>query len=434
MTLVNIEDSNPYLKKHIFAIHSTNNITLLQRKIYNALLFNASYLQTDQKLYTINITELSDIIGYDSKDFKTIKNSIKGLTKIVIDWNVIDEQSSGEVIENTSPFLSGVSFKKNICTYEYSEILKQLLLCPLIYGKIYLNIQAKLTTSSGLALYENCNRYRDLNATPWLNMDVLGKLLGFNSKQIPYKRIKARYINKAIQDVNTHTDLDVDLIEQKNGKSVEKVKFKIKKNVNTLVKSEEMMAGDELEVFKLLKKYGFSYKDSVEITKNYCTNEITSAIEYVLNQSSYKEGKVKNVSGYIVKTLKNNYKENLSSKEIINEERKEKDKKHREQEELLKKQDQEYNIYLLEITNKIKDKYAGSEMIDILNQFREHLKIKNPFLFKWSNEYNDDSFNNKAIDSLFNNYLRTNYALDGIEILDKNSYFSQEVKSEISIN
>lgn len=429
MDLAKIEDKELYLKKHIFAIHSKNNVTLLQRKIYNFLLFNASYLQNDQKLYTIHLQDVMDAIQYNSKDVKTIKNSIKGLTKTTIEWNVIDEQSSGEIIENTSTFLAGVSFKKNVCTYEYSEILKQLLLCPLIYGKICLNIQAKLTTSSGLALYENCNRYRDLSFTPWLNLDVLGKLLGFDSEQLPYKRIKARYINKAIQDVNSNTDIDVDLIESKKGKSVDKVKFKIKKNTKNIIKPDEIIDENDLGIIKLLKKYGFAYKDAVEIIKTYGSDTIINAINYVISQNSFKDGKVKNVSGYIIQTLKNNYQPNVSSKEIVRQEQKQKYDKQKEQEDLIKKQDQEYNEYLLEITNKIKAKYSKSEILDIMEKFKAELRVKNPLLSKWAKDHSENSFENVAIDSLFNVYLRTKYALD-VNVFDKNSYINRNIQTK----
>src|SRR5689334_18125166 len=82
------------LKKHVNAIHSSSAMTLVQRKITNALLYNAydNLLKKDE--HQISIKKLCELIGYDSNDHKLLKKALKDLLAIVIEWNVIRESST----------------------------------------------------------------------------------------------------------------------------------------------------------------------------------------------------------------------------------------------------------------------------------------------------------------------------------------------------
>ena len=64
------------LKKHVAIIHSNNKLTLLQRKIANALLFNAYKDLLDKDEHIIHIVKLCELIGYVSNDHKTIKKAL----------------------------------------------------------------------------------------------------------------------------------------------------------------------------------------------------------------------------------------------------------------------------------------------------------------------------------------------------------------------
>ena len=70
-TLVSNTTSQSFeLKKHVGTIHSSSHLTLVQRKIANALLFNAYDRLLERDEFQIHITELCQLIGYDSKDYK----------------------------------------------------------------------------------------------------------------------------------------------------------------------------------------------------------------------------------------------------------------------------------------------------------------------------------------------------------------------------
>ena len=75
-------DCNLELKKHINLIHCSNNLTLVQRKLFNALLFNAYPDLGLKREFCIKTKNLCEIIGYKSNDYKGIKKSLLELMVI----------------------------------------------------------------------------------------------------------------------------------------------------------------------------------------------------------------------------------------------------------------------------------------------------------------------------------------------------------------
>ena len=78
-----------------------------------------------------------------------------------------------------------------------------------MFGKIDLVIQSKFRSSYGLALYENCIRYRGLPNTKWFDMDLFKKLMGVPAgKYDVFRDFKRRVLDKAVDEVNMYSDLD----------------------------------------------------------------------------------------------------------------------------------------------------------------------------------------------------------------------------------
>src|SRR3990167_41932 len=132
------------LKKHVAVIHSNNKLTLLQRKIANALLYNAypNLLKYDE--HVIHITNLCQLIGFDSKDFKMIKRELVKLLSTVLEWNLVDgDRLDTDGVWNASAIIADASIDRAVCTYSYSNKMKNLLYRPSVYGKLNMIEQAK---------------------------------------------------------------------------------------------------------------------------------------------------------------------------------------------------------------------------------------------------------------------------------------------------
>jgi hypothetical protein len=151
------------LKKHVAVIHSSNKLTLLQRKIANALLYNAYHYLQERDEHIIHIAKLCELIDYDSHDHKTIKRALVNLLSTVLEWNLVDgERLDTEGIWNASSIIADASIKGALCTYSYSNKMRSLLYKPLMYGRLDMQVQSKFQSGYGLALYENCNRFQEI--------------------------------------------------------------------------------------------------------------------------------------------------------------------------------------------------------------------------------------------------------------------------------
>lgn len=79
------------LKKHAASIHCSNTLSLLQRKISNALLYHAYKELLLKEEHEITVKELCKLISYNGNNHSAIKDAMKGLLSTVIEWNVVND-------------------------------------------------------------------------------------------------------------------------------------------------------------------------------------------------------------------------------------------------------------------------------------------------------------------------------------------------------
>ena len=81
------------LKKHAATIHCSNTLSLLQRKITNALLYHAYKELMLKDEHEITVKQLCRLIGYQGNNHAAIKDALKGLISTVIEWNLINDET-----------------------------------------------------------------------------------------------------------------------------------------------------------------------------------------------------------------------------------------------------------------------------------------------------------------------------------------------------
>lgn len=292
------------LKKHVAIIHSSNKLTLLQRKIANALLFNAYKDLQEKDEHTIHISKLCDIIGYDSHDHKTIKKALINLISTVLEWNLVDgERLDKEGVWNASSIIAGASIQGSICNYSYSIQMRRLLYRPNLYGRLDMSVQAKFQSTYGLALYENCNRFQDIGQTPWFTIANFRKLMGVeDGKYKIFRDFKNRVLDKAIEEVNQYSALEIIPKLRKQNRQVISIQFLIRKS------KMSMPLSDHHDCMNTLKKqFSFSEKQVSDVVMKYGEKYIKEKIQLVLSSASYQAGKVKNLTRYLMSALRDDY-------------------------------------------------------------------------------------------------------------------------------
>lgn len=416
MTTIKINKDKLELKKHIATIHSHGKITLLQRKIANALLFHAYHNLMTQEEHIIQISELTKLVGFDSNDHKKIKDALVKLISTVIEWNVIDELSEENEEWNASSIISDVSIKGSICRYSYSNRMRKLLYHPIRYGKIDLAIQTKFQSSYGLTLYENCNRYRAIGITPWFDLETFKKLMGVEQGLYKvFRDLNNRVIKKSVEEVNEHTSMLVEPELKKINRQVIAIRFfiKQKKASYAIIKQEK-----NAELIEQLKnQFGLSIKQVNEILKDYEELYIKNKIELILKSDPYRCGLIRNLAKYLIAALKEDYQIPIASKNIITLQIKNKNFSAEEERDYLKYKHQ----YIDEVFDKADQTYKNN----VLQQFKEKIK-KSTYL----GLYEKHGLENVLVKDQFYIFFIKKMEKENIQIPSIESYIQEKNKQK----
>lgn len=365
------ERKNRELKKHVAIIHSSNKISLLQRKISNALLFNAYDDLLTKDEHEIHVTTLTKLIGYDSNDHKRIKQALMDLLATVIEWNIVDgDKIDSDGIWNASSIIADASIEGSICTYSYSNKMRKLLYHPTVYGRLCLEVQAKFQSGYGLALYENCNRYQDIGQTPWFELEKFRKLMGVDDNKYKiFRDFKTRVLDKSVEEVNKHSSLVVEPKLKKINRKVVAIQFSINKSNKKI--NEDKNPLKQSTISELLRNnYGLSQKQITEIVKNYEEAYIVEKIELIESSNSYKKGMIKNLGKYLLCALEDNYQQQKTAPK-----------------NLPKSKDKDISGY---------EKYLREEILNTFNDANK--KAQEDLLMKFESYIKNTAFN-----SLYNN-------------------------------
>lgn len=302
-------EQNRELKKHAATIHCSNALSLLQRKISNALLYHAYKELMLKEEHEITVKQLCRLIGYQGNNHAAIREALKGLISTVIEWNLIDDVTGAENW-TASSIIASVSLEGPMCYYAYSPRMKQLLHSPSMFGKIDLVIQSKFRSSYGLALYENCIRYRGLPHTKWFDIELFKKLMGIPAGMYDvFRDFKRRVLDKAVEEVNMYSDLIVESECVREGRKVVRVRFKLKdrsKKTRIGTQPNKSLPANSLKE-KLIHVFGFSETQVKQLLIDYSETYIEAKVGVVEASKLFKEGRVQNYAGYLLSAIKKDY-------------------------------------------------------------------------------------------------------------------------------
>ncbi len=363
------------LKKHVGAIHSTNRLTLLQRKIANALLYNAYETLLEKEEHRIHVSTLCELINYDSKDSRKIKSALVALISTVVEWNLVDKnRQDTEGVWNASAIIADASIDGPECTYSYSKKMRQLLHHPEVYGRLNMQVQSRFKSSYGLALYENCIRYQSINQTPWFELTTFRKLMGVeDTKYQIFRDFKRRVLDSAVSEVNEHAPIHLTVKLKKIGRQVDAIQFLIGKSESLIIAEE---GGDELNQSlsdRLRTNYGFS-KTQVERTLlNYSDVYILEKISIIETSTSFQNGKIANLAKYLEKALEEDYQPAKSSHDVVKQQQ-QKIELNKKQKQAKEEQIRNYRVYqdaqILKAYRSLEEKLR----IQFENEFKVYIK------------------------------------------------------------
>ncbi|MCC7006976.1 MAG: replication initiation protein [Ottowia sp.] len=272
-------------------VPKSERISLLARKIYNVMLHYAQRQGVDQPFYRVRLRDIAGGIDFNSNNTEVIKQHLRQMVSTVVEWQ------SPTTGEGSRWSLSGLVSHADITMergelmleWSYARNIKQELLDPQRFAKISLHFQIGLKSTSGLVLYEICSRYVDnpsgltaRQSWKWWWPVLTGSPTNENSVQ-EYKYFKRDVLKKAINEVTRVTDIDVELIEHKTGRTIKEIQFRIQKKPQPTVAPLHGVAPVDLRVVGAAIKAGISQEKAEKFMDKYGSKAVDAAVK-VLNE------------------------------------------------------------------------------------------------------------------------------------------------------
>lgn len=210
-------------------------ITLLGRKAYNVLLFEAQEQGLEQETHRAPLSRIVKGVDFDSNDTSIIKKHLSAMVSTTVEWQ---SPTTGEGTDwNVSGLLAHAKLTKQSgqvwVEWSYAVNLKRELLEPTVFARLKLEVISQLRSHAAVALYEICTRYKDIAKTSrqpwrWWHPVLTGQPHSASVEKLEYRIFKRDTLKSAVAEVNAITDLDIELIEHKQGRAISEIQFGIR--------------------------------------------------------------------------------------------------------------------------------------------------------------------------------------------------------------
>jgi hypothetical protein len=236
------------LKKSVAAIHTSGDLSLLERKTSNVLLLNAYQNLITKRTHKISVPLLCAMLGYDSHDIEKLKAALRKLASTTIEFNMMkDGKESWKVMS----MISFGEIENGVCTYRYDEYLAERLYDPEIYATINMAVQRKFDSGYALTLYENCLRYKSVGSTGWWDIERFRNIMGATAPLYDeFKYLKREVVTKPLAHVNKVSDISLTPEFQKKGRTVTAIRFLIAES-----QQQSLISNDHLDEYAVIRDH-----------------------------------------------------------------------------------------------------------------------------------------------------------------------------------
>lgn len=294
----------------IFIRPDQNPVTLVARKLFNVLVRHAQESGLQHEKYSIPFRTIVEQLAYESNDYDLLKGHLRQLQKIQVEWDAITEK--GKRQWGVSGLVMYAQIADGVCTYAFMDSIKAELLNPQEnYFRFDLRLQSLFRKPSSLALYEMCGRYATnpsrltarLHWTEW--RDLLSR--DENHLYDEYKFFNSRLLKPTIAEVNAMSDLEIEPIIYKDGRSVTEIQFKVKLKASLPAIQKDAKAFNT-EAYKRIIAFGINPTRARKAMSQYSPQEIDAATDLLEKRLKAPNlQKVSSAEAYFFDALKKGY-------------------------------------------------------------------------------------------------------------------------------
>ncbi len=414
-----LEDMN---KKAVILFKPSGTIAIggdlskIQRKFYDGFLYYAkNTLEKDinSRWFFTYLKNLKSLLDRDElgKDNKYLKNEIKKMKNINVEYNILKKDKTIEGITSLILELEIITDNNTgevLIKYNLPNMVREALLKDnkeALFAQINLIVKKNLKHKYSLIIYDLIKDYENVEI-PTINIEEFRKILGVENKYKNFQDLKKRVINPVINEINSNPDIDwtIEYKLIKRGPKYVAIKF-IKKRKSSLKKLEQEKSKkiESAKIDVLLALIPKQYrKPSI---KNFLLNAIEEFdIKYLETQIKYVNSQnPENYPAYLKAAIKEDY----ANFQELKEKEKEKKEKEKELNELRKK------IKELEERKRILEEGAEKEFESLNETEKERLINEN---MEFINNRNIARIT--AIGKIINKKIKENFSEEEIKLLN----------------
>jgi plasmid replication initiation protein len=318
------ENSDVLKPSGVIQIILTDNkkLSLMQRKAWNILIVNAYNELKSSETYKVDFMTICNLLG--NNDINTIKQDLLKLMSTTVQFNYLKTRDKS--VWEASTLLADARIENNDLCYSFGPMMRHKLSNLELYARINLSIQRKIDSKYTLILYELAKDHyiaKDGRGhTPFIDIDDLKRLMECHDEK-SYQRFADfnRVIRKALNEINTKTDITVNPIYKRKGRSIASVQLQIKLKLNKSDMLKELLGSEQKslpiegsDLYNILvRDYKLGAAQAAEIIRDYEEDVIRNNIIYTAQQMA--KGKVnENIPGFLYRAITENYQQNAAQK------------------------------------------------------------------------------------------------------------------------
>jgi Initiator Replication protein len=239
----NAVSSQSKLKKAVDAlaiVPSNQRITLLARKVYNVLLFYAQKQGIEQPIYRASLREITRGIDFNSNNTEVLKEHLRQMVTTKVEWQSPTTNEGQRWSVSAMISHADIISEKGevVIEWSYAPNIRGELLDPQRFALLSIQFLSTLRSYASISLYEICCRYINnpsgltaRQSWEWWHPVLTGSPANDSSTLREYKYFKRDVLRNAIAEINCLTDVTVELIEHKVGRTISEIQFRVGRNV-----------------------------------------------------------------------------------------------------------------------------------------------------------------------------------------------------------
>lgn len=326
-------------------VQIANRFSLVERKLLNTLMFYAQQRRFAPQEHSLPVADVFYHIGLESsRNHDVLKAAIRKLTGTVVEWNVFGDDRAQEW--GVCTFLASGKLARGKIRFRINPEIIDQITHPRLFAKIQLLVQAQFKRRHALVLYEflvDCiSRQR---ASKLVIKDVslskLHQLMGLEDTKYAedgnFKIFNRDIIKPSIEDLNQHSDLQVDIDPVRQSRRVIALNFIVERNTSFQVllgldedepgkpsakgkndhktkrrtqshsaTNKEPTQHNDQTWLNQLTEYGISQRKAKSLSETYDEARINTNVDFV--KEKIGNGKeIKNIAAYLVCAIEEDY-------------------------------------------------------------------------------------------------------------------------------